>query len=247
MNSDSIRDVLETSSFNGANLVLPGTLTRSEYQAVNKAIEAAGGKWDKKARAHVFPRDARQALAPVLAGSDLTKPPSRKKELQAFFSPPGVVERVISRAAIGRRDLVLEPSAGHGALALAAQAAGGRVECCDIDSDHVDELRRLGLNARIYDFLKLAPNPAYDRVVMNPPFRNLQDVDHVTHALGFLKTGCSRLVAVMSPGFQYRQTRKAKAFRELLASRNSLVETLPEQSFKIAGTSVSTLLVTITG
>lgn len=244
MDSDAIRSVLNASTFKGTQLTLPVELTRQQYVAVNKAIEAAGGRWSRKDRAHIFSKDARQALAHVLAGNDLTKPRSLKKELQAYFSPPPVVARVMERACIRAGQRVLEPSAGNGALAIAAAMAGGHVKCHDIDPDHVRTLQAVGLDATCADFLAIAPVAAYDRVIMNPPFHGDADMDHVRHALRFLKRH-GRLVSVMSPGFKFRQSKKAKAFRELLGITPHLEEDLPENSFKVSGTTVSTVLLTM--
>ena len=69
------------------------------------------------------------------------------------------------------------------------------------------------------DFLHLKPDPEnlYDRVVMNPPFDRERDIDHVIHALKFLAPE-GVLVAIMSAGTEFRETRKSVAFRELMLS-----------------------------
>ena len=55
----------------------------------------------------------------------------------------------------------------------------------------------------------------YDRILMNPPFENGQDIDHVRRAFDFIKPG-GRLVAIMSEGPFFRSEKKATDFREWL-------------------------------
>jgi 16S rRNA G1207 methylase RsmC len=85
---------------------------------------------------------------------------------------------------------------------------------------------------------------SYDRIVANPPFADGQDIAHVTHALAFLRPG-GRLVAIMSSGFTFRQDRAALAFRDLVEERGGTVEELSADAFKVSGTGVRAVLVTI--
>ena len=61
---------------------------------------------------------------------------------------------------------------------------------------------------------------------MNPPFDRERDIDHVLHALKFLKDD-GRLKAVMSAGTEFRETRKAVAFRALMENMSAEWEDLP--------------------
>ena len=60
-------------------------------------------------------------------------------------------------------------------------------------------------------------NSGYDRIVMNPPFSDRRDVEHVQHAYELLKPG-GRLVAIMGEGSFFGSDKKAVAFREWLES-----------------------------
>jgi 16S rRNA G1207 methylase RsmC len=86
----------------------------------------------------------------------------------------------------------------------------------------------------------------FDRIVMNPPFADQQDIRHVRHALGFLKPG-GRLVAIMSAGVTFREDRLAREFRALVEDRGGTIEELPADAFKASGTGVLAVLVTIDG
>lgn len=163
-----------------------------------------------------------------------------------FPTPADLAARVVEEARIGPGMTVLEPSAGEGALALLAQAAGGAVECCEIDGGRSVTLSRLGLNVWTRDFLELpvAVRPSgYDRVVMNPPFDRGRDIDHVTHALKFLKPG-GRLVSIMSASTEFRQDDKAEAFRATVERFGGRFRDLPAGSFAPA-TNVNTCLCVI--
>ena len=79
---------------------------------------------------------------------------------------------------------------------------------------------------------------------MNPPFADQADIDHVTHALSFLKPG-GKLVAIMSAGVTFREDRKASDFRALIWGMGGTMNELPEDSFKQSGTNVRTVLVEV--
>ena len=83
---------------------------------------------------------------------------------------------------------VLEPSAGHGMLAEAARAAGAKVDAVElaVDLREILQAKGFGLVGR---FMDTTPAQSYDAVVMNPPFSNDMDIDHVRHAYDHLKPG----------------------------------------------------------
>ena len=84
------------------------------------------------------------------------------------------------------------------------------------------------------DFLKLTPDPVYDRVVMNPPFDAELDIEHVQHAMGFLAED-GMLAAIMSAGTEYRETARARTFRNDMATLNAEWSDLPQGSFSEVG------------
>jgi len=94
------------------------------------------------------------------------------------------------------------------------------------------------------DFLATTPSPTFDRVIMNPPFTKRADIEHVLHAYKFLAPG-GRLVAIMSAGVMFRGDMKSVRFRDLVTTHGGSIAPLPEGSFKAAGTSVNTAVVTI--
>lgn len=174
-----------------------------------------------------------------------------------FPTPDNLATKIAAR--IPYRDetqRILEPSAGTGALGLlAAKPVAYRdevcrrvVDCIEIQPDLATGLRQTGAfnSVTCADFLKVQPDPnrLYDGVLMNPPFDRERDIDHVTHALKFLKPD-GWLLAIMSAGTEFRETRKAAAFRKLLADRGGWTVDLPPGSFASVGTYVNTVLVGI--
>lgn len=88
----------------------------------------------------------------------------------------------------------------------------------------------------------------YDRIVMNPPFSNGQDAEHIHHAYTLLKPG-GKLVAIAGEGVFFRNDAKATAFRTWLDEVGGSSEKLPEGTFKdaslMATTGVNARMVTI--
>jgi predicted RNA methylase len=178
-----------------------------------------------------------------------------------FPTPPETVESMITRAGIhpnGRPVSILEPSAGDGAIirALVDRFADGvRVSAVEASPDLRAHLEST-TPARVLDacdFLELsADGPAgrlaFDRVLMNPPFERGQDCEHVRHAYDMLADG-GKLVAIMSPAFEFRTCEPFKSFRRWItdeaAAGWAAVENLPDGWAKASGTGTAGRLVTI--
>jgi len=185
-----------------------------------------------------------------------------------FPTPNAAADKVIAEAMLYRGEdepplAILEPSAGTGNLARRCSTVsdehharrgqpvrhyGHQVDCVEIQPELARQLETEGLYRRVTcgDFLKQKPRAdrLYDRVVMNPPFDLERDIDHVVHAMGFLKPG-GWLIAIMSAGTEFRETRKAKAFRALMKQLGGRFMDLPPGSFSDVGTNVNTMLVRV--
>ena len=165
------------------------------------------------------------------------------KRFGFFPTPDAAAETVIAKANL-RGDTalrVLEPSAGTGQLASRAAGKGHIVDCVEIQPHLVELLRRDGRYNTIMeaDFFGLGAAPIYDRIVMNPPFDRERDIDHVLHALKFLKPD-GFLIAIMSTGTTVRETKKSAAFRKMVKTMGGDFTDLPERSFAESGTNVNT-------
>lgn len=173
-----------------------------------------------------------------------------------YPTPPEIAEAIVRQVPWHEgQKRILEPSAGTGnfayRLAEPYTAHGEKtvrhvVDAIEIQSDLATALRNSGQLNRVTtaDFLQVAPEAIYDGIVMNPPFDRERDIDHVVHAMKFLKAD-GWLLAIMSAGVEFRETRKAAAFRKLLDKRNGWMVDLPRGAFSDVGTHVNTVLIGI--
>lgn len=239
----SVLAVLSNALAEGNAVRLAGQLDRKLYERTDKVLNAAGGTWNRKARAHLFDGDAASRLDEIILTGEIALP---KDDFNFFPTPPSIVERMIDLADIQRGMKVLEPSAGRGAIALACAEIGAVVDCYELMDANFAVLSKHAqlANSQQADFLSIEPDPVYDRVLMNPPFMKQADVHHVMHAHKFLKQG-GRLVAVMSAGVTFRENRLTVSFRDLVEKKGGSTEPLPEASFKSSGTMVNTVIVDI--
>lgn len=241
-----VQAILQRSMITADRLVLPDEqLDRKLYEAVNKVLSAAGGKWNRKAKAHLFDRDPREALGLALQTG---KVEHRKNTLQAFYTPPELAERFVALADPQPDECVLEPSCGEGALVAAIlRRQPKRLVAFDIDEPALDfarrEYARFDDDFACVDFLGLSVQPWWvsDVVVMNPPFAKDQDIDHVMHAWEFVKPG-GRLVAIMSPGWQTASRGKRQRFLAFVEGLGGEVLDVEPGAFKSSGTGVHTVM-----
>src|SRR5712692_2168056 len=151
--TDEVREVLKTVTITGTWVYLPQQLPRTLYEAVNTVLAGTGGKWDKQAKAHAFPRDSEPLIQAAIVTGQAT---NRKQQYQAFYTPQALAETLVrAHIDIQPGDSVLEPSAGHGALALAAAQYTSRdqILCYEIDPKAVDVLKGHGFPTMYQDFL----------------------------------------------------------------------------------------------
>ena len=158
-----------------------------------------------------------------------------------FPTPPNVVSRVIELAGVESGMKVLEPSAGTGNIAQAIRQCGVEPHVAEISLPLREILEAKNFKLAGQDFMGMEPEMdhvdgpgpiegSYDRILMNPPFSNGMDIEHVRHAYRHLKPG-GRLVAIMSEGPFFRSDRKAIEFRDWLDAAQGWSERLPENSF----------------
>jgi predicted RNA methylase len=140
-----------------------------------------------------------------------TRRSEESQALQQFSTPISLGFVASTAAAITRDDLVLEPSAGTGLLAIHAELAGGGLVLNELGDTRADLLDRLFPDvavtrhdaAHIHDHLDPAVRPTV--VLMNPPFSAAVHVDgrvadtalrHISSALARLAEG-GRLVTII--------------------------------------------------
>lgn len=167
---------------------------------------------------------------------------------QLFPTPPDLAARMVEEAEIKPGHDVLEPSAGTGNILRACfhlNGAGftGKPKAGDLVAVEINPALTQALanefpTAKVVngDFLNFNGDlGTFDRILMNPPFENGSDIKHIKHALAMLKPG-GRLVAICANG-----PRQQKELQPIATTW----ETLPEETFKEAGTGVQTVILTI--
>lgn len=146
-----------------------------------------------------------------------------------FPTPAGAAADLVAKADIQPGMTVLEPSAGYGAIADEVRALGVEPDVVEMSSTLREILELKGYNLVGQDFTAFS-GQQYDRIVMNPPFSNGMDIDHVRHAYSLLKPG-GRIVAIMGEGAFIRSDRKATEFREWADELGGIDEQLPSGTF----------------
>ena len=243
---EDVRPILARSTIAGNVLTLPEQLDRETYLRVDKALKAARGKWDRKAKGHVFPFDPRELIGEAVETGHVV---DARRTLQFFQTPDHLARRMAELARLKPGDIVLEPSAGLGRIVRHLVAAGAQVEAVEIDPANCLTLRAMsGIRCVVQqDFLDYAAAGAslFDAVVMNPPFANNQDIGHIRLAWDRLHPG-GRLVAICSEGPFFREDAVARGFRAWLDEIGAYSEKLPPETFRESGTGVNTRLITAT-
>ena len=173
--------------------------------------------------------------------SDAAKP-DRVKELERamvgrqndgmdfFPTPAHIADEMVEAAGIEDGMSVLEPSAGMGHIAERIRAAGVDPDVVEASGSRRELLEAKGFNVVGQDFMDHESADGYDRIVMNPPFSNRRDAEHVRHAYTLLRPG-GRLVAIMGEGVFFGKDAKAQAFRDWLEEVGGTSEKLPEGTF----------------
>jgi protein-L-isoaspartate O-methyltransferase len=164
---------------------------------------------------------------------------------QLFPTPPSLADRMVELANIQPGQRVLEPSAGTGRIidAIRRKAHGYAITAVELNCNLAHRLRMVDCvdDTHQADFLECNGNLGqFERILMNPPFANADDIKHITHALTMLKPG-GRLVAICANG-----PRQQDKLRPIVEDMRGTWEELPPDTFTSAGTSVRTVLLAVT-
>jgi predicted RNA methylase len=224
-----------------------GLLDPKTYKAVNEALERAGGKWNRKARAHLFDGDPTEILETIIHTGKLPG----KNPLDFFATPAPVVAQMIERAGGAIREVaqVLEPSAGDGAICdgIRAAAPDAVIRAVEADPKRAATLRSKGYEVHETNFLGFRPLGSFEAILMNPPFTSSVDrlayITHIDHALTMLAPW-GRLVAIAPGGFAYRSDRRVAGLRAFVEQHGGYEE-LSAGAFSASGTEIGSVLLWI--
>ncbi len=170
-------------------------------------------------------------------------------KIPGFFpTPQSLIERLLELAEIQSGDWILEPSAGKGDIldAIKKSYEYQVLHAVEVNTSLCEILTLKDHSLVASNFLQYHPKQKYDKIIMNPPFEDGQDSDHVRHAFSLLNPD-GRVVAIMGEGVFFRQFKKDKAFREFRQKNNAYVSEPIHEAFKKAfnSTSVSVRIVAI--
>lgn len=243
------------------NVVIVDKLLPKEYAKVNAAMEALGGTWSRKAKAHVFPGPAEVLVDQLIMTGEF----ATARDVGWFPTPAPLARELVDLADLRAGQRVLEPSAGEGALVNAITTTEhGELNDVLVFAVERDPTRRSTLMARAHgggnwkhvhvssveDFMDFEPRygsgqiKLFDRCVMNPPFARVgrgDHLDHVRHAYELLGQG-GVLVSVLPSSVKFRRDRRHAEFRAWVEGRGT-IDDLPEGSFAESGTGVNTVVI----
>lgn len=240
--SDEVLEILKHVVWDENGLVCRITqkLDRKTYEEVNKALLAMGGVWKSgKIKGHVFESDPRSKVEGLLDSGQI------QVDRDGFFeTPEPIVDMMIAKAEITSSMSVLEPSAGRGAIAKKILDKTAMLSVIEKNKERANYLE-LFCNVIGHEFMEFKSDVPFMRILMNPPFENGQDVEHVMHAYDLLNPKGGRIVAIMGEHAFFAEDKRSKEFRDWFTKIKGKSEKLPTNSFKSSGTGVNARIVVI--
>ena len=123
-----------------------------------------------------------------------------KQYIYEFYpTPVWVVEKMVEKADIQDGMDILEPSAGKGNICdIITSKYNVNIDVIELN-DTLREILTLKGYTLVGNDFTLYSGKTYDRIIMNPPFKDGQDRKHIIRAYNMLKPG-GRVVAISSYG-----------------------------------------------
>lgn len=243
---NELQESINKCTVEGNVLTLPKDMLPN-YAQVKSALQKAGGVYKKNS--FVFKTEAQPIIDRLLGGEKV----NLKKETQFFATPAGLADDLVFEAQVEPHHVILEPSAGEGAIVDALLRL-------DFDYKHIFMIEKNAENREVLrkkykeknqtiinvdgdDFLNL-PNDNFDRIIANPPFSKNQDIDHIIKMYECLGKG-GRLVSIASTHWQISENKKETEFRAWLKKLKADVREIEAGAFKESGTTVKTVMIII--
>lgn len=230
-----VREVLEQATIEGPELRMP-PLERRLFTKVKPVLEAIGARWDRRRGAFVFAEDPRAVVAAIVGGDVV---PASERAREGFVAtPPELAARVVGDygavEGLPAGSVVLEPSAGDGALVRAVLEANPDVLVCAIEPNlgRAESIpTRPEVDLTVTRFEDFQARREYDAVVMNPPYSTAESttlwIDHLWRAWELLR-GDGLLTCIAPAAFTWRQDRRHLGVRELVARHGAFDELEPD-------------------
>lgn len=223
-------------------------MSDEDYDALKYRIERLGGHWRERYGGFILNEDPIPLLMKKETWQEIVHEEYDLWRINRQFypTPPSVAERVISLCEIRDTDIVLEPSAGRGALIKPIRHREN-VIAVEIDEGLSQELQADGFTTINMSFEDAVANnkvPLVDRIVMNPPFSGQRDIKHILMAYELLKPN-GVLVAIMAENDLFYKTQLTKDFNKFLMDKGAYIEAVPMRAFCVSDTFIDTVIVKI--
>ena len=214
------------------------------YDKLVVAIDAIGGTWSERQRGFIFAYDPTEKIKEIIIDKtfDLTEEKIWKERIQFYPTPTKIARQMVDLAELVDGDIVLEPSAGRGAILDLFPNYVKKV-AVELDESNVKVLHQKGHQVFWGDFLTMEGLEC-TKVIMNPPFSKNQDIKHIMHAYNLLKPN-GILVAIINENTLLRGTTNELCgrFLSVLDSIKHEIIHLPEGTFAESGTMINTAII----
>lgn len=149
------------------------------------------------------------------------------QEADQYFTSSKIARKMVEWATLSRGQSVLEPSAGDGGL-VRFLPKNIRVTAIERDPAMLARLKLIVNHPTLelvgQDFLSYKPKrDAFDVAVMNPPYADQADGQHVAHALRCAQ----RVVCLVRTNFEYSVGRFNSLFRWATVTRRAVLVRRP--------------------
>ena len=183
-------------------IYLTKELSRDEYLNIKKFLADFEIVWNSAKQCFIGDKKIISSLKESLTkGKNLI---SRKKDLH-FYPTPKVILDFIRDELLGFYDYqlenfsLLEPSAGEGAIAdyFRKNFKEENITLVELFDANVEKLQSKGYKNIIQgNFLELEIDKKFDFIIMNPPFKRTEYIDHILKAYELLDEN-GELIAIM--------------------------------------------------
>lgn len=220
------------------------SLTDEEYNKFKPVIENLGGHWRERVKGFVFPYDTTV----------------NSQEDSQYFPTPSIIARDMAQLLVESlgdlKDIkILEPSAGRGNLAyefaaLRPESNIVMIEPDDINYSYLEKLAEESdasmdsFHSTFEEYYADNSDTVFDGVIMNPPFSNSRDINHIKMAFSMLKPG-GVLVSIISENVLYYDNKENKEFVNWLNELKAEIFNVPYGAFKSSGTMIDTRIIKI--
>jgi len=188
-----------------------------DYKIFKKLLASLNGYWN--GTTHLFQYNPTAVISEIIHERKVPK----VNPYSLFVTPDEIIEFLFEFMDLPFEDetpyLVLEPSAGTGAIArkIRTRFSNAHIEVAEIDPLNQYALNQQNFSLIAHDWLAgTSPVQRYDYAVMNPPFLGNQFIYHVLQALKALKPN-RKLGAIVPASMLDKSDKKVRDFRNLVA------------------------------